>query len=145
MTKGELLAESPRTEFLARSIELTVSCSHATEGRWKRSSGNHCGYCVPCVIRRASIKRAGFSDATSYRLQDFTAGLKSRSAKGRDIRSFLNSASRVVKHPEIAHVLIHKSGPLPFPKPELDNYAKLYVRGMTEVGKLLAGVKVSGS
>ena len=45
----------------------SVSCSHATRRQnWIRKSASHCGYCIPCIIRRAAIHKAGFDNGQDY-------------------------------------------------------------------------------
>jgi hypothetical protein len=103
-----------------------------------RSQG-HCGYCLPCLIRRASL--AGI-DTTTYTLDDLKAApLDTRHAEGRQVRSFQLAIDRLAKRPSLATALIHKPGPLfddPTRQPAL---AAVYLRGMQEVGRLLAGVR----
>ena len=49
-----------------------MSCSHPDVGRMRgESETQHCGTCLPCVIRRAAIKSAGIKDMTTYLIQIF--------------------------------------------------------------------------
>ena len=63
MTKGEvserLLGCAPHLAW------SSVSCAHPTAGRWRRLPFGHCGYCYPCIIRRAGFNHAG-EDRTRY-------------------------------------------------------------------------------
>lgn len=52
-TKGQMVSECKDKNILADIVDSTVSCSH-----WKRKH-QQCGYCVPCMIRRASLLRGG--------------------------------------------------------------------------------------
>src|SRR5690606_23689563 len=64
-TKGEMLAEVRDKDLLKNTAALTMSCSHPEAGRYQGySPGNHCGYCVPCIIRRASMTHANIDDAS---------------------------------------------------------------------------------
>lgn len=58
-TKGEMLNECFDKELLNILINKTISCSHYKRREpWARRIGiNNCGYCIPCLIRRASIYR----------------------------------------------------------------------------------------
>lgn len=58
-TKGEMLDECLDKNLLNLLINKTISCSHyKRRGPWTRKVGiNNCGYCIPCLIRRASIYR----------------------------------------------------------------------------------------
>lgn len=63
-TKGEMLANVNNQTVLAQTVKESMSCSHTEAGRYQgRTPGNHCGYCVPCIIRRASTSAAGLVDA----------------------------------------------------------------------------------
>lgn len=56
-TKGEMLDKCLDKDLLNLLINRTISCSHyKRRGPWTRQVGiNNCGYCIPCLIRRASI------------------------------------------------------------------------------------------
>ena len=59
-TKGEMLSECQNKVLLNKLINRTISCSHSKrKGQWtrKKKSDNvkNCGYCIPCLIRRASV------------------------------------------------------------------------------------------
>ena len=51
------------------------SCSSIAKARWQGLAPGHCGFCVPCLIRRASITSAFGTDPTHYTLADLTARL----------------------------------------------------------------------
>ncbi len=70
-TKGECLAECSDPKLLAALATSTVSCSHPTRKQFWRRRGRevrNCGYCVPCLIRRASLHRVGLDVAGQYGL-----------------------------------------------------------------------------
>ncbi|MHC5720555.1 MAG: hypothetical protein ACYTX0_53180, partial [Nostoc sp.] len=55
-TKGEMLANVKNKEVLESTANLSMSCSHPEAGRFRQGSpSHHCGYCVPCIIRRAAL------------------------------------------------------------------------------------------
>ncbi|MFR6099154.1 MAG: Qat anti-phage system QueC-like protein QatC [Longibaculum sp.] len=57
-TKGEMLMNCKNQSFMKKNIGNTMSCSHPDNGRMlKETETRHCGYCLPCVIRRAAIKK----------------------------------------------------------------------------------------
>ena len=136
-TKGEMVKMCADTSILGNIVDQSLSCSSPTKGRWEGKSHGHCGYCLPCLIRRGSLLN---NDPTSYNLDDLRKGaLKTTHAEGQQVRSFQLAALRVEKHPELAPVLIHKSGPLTDYPDRLDAYADVYRRGLAEVDRLLAG------
>ena len=71
-TKGEMIRDCLNPSFLNANIENTMSCSHPDLGRYDRNPApSHCGTCLPCVIRRASIMSANVSDHSEYRNPNF--------------------------------------------------------------------------
>lgn len=140
-TKGEMISECSNRALVRDLAPATVSCASYTKGRWQGREPEHCGYCVPCIIRRAAFRTALRRDPTSYTLRDLTARpLKSTAAEGQQVRSFQLAARRVEADPALAQLLIHKAGPL---TDELEHLAELqdvYRRGMLEVGRLLRRV-----
>lgn len=73
-TKGEALVTSPHPELVKSLACRTVSCAHPTRRQnWNRRDVTHCGYCVPCLIRRSALNCAGIDDGTDYGI-DVLAG-----------------------------------------------------------------------
>lgn len=140
-TKGEMAAECANKTLFREAASLSLSCSSPTKGRWDKKPQGHCGYCLPCLIRRASLLG---DDPTSYDVADLTAGiLNTKKAEGQQVRSFQVAINRIVKRPALAKILIHKPGPLiEFPD-RWNAYAGVYKRGLEEVGRLLKGVKTT--
>jgi len=137
-TKGEMAAACADPALLARLAPVSLSCSSPTKGRWQGRSVEHCGYCVPCLIRRAALPPG---DTTPYTVPDLSAApLDSNSAKGAQVRSFQLAIARVKARPELARLLIHKPGPLAEAPERIDALAGVYRRGLEEVARLLAGV-----
>jgi len=90
-TKGEMVLACQNQELLRGLIPLSLSCSSPAKGRWQGHGAEHCGYCLPCLIRRAALEKAlGRSkDPTKYSLANLRSQvLDTRLAKGRQIRSF---------------------------------------------------------
>lgn len=137
-TKGEMVKACADAAILKGVVDRSLSCSSPTKGRWDGKPQGHCGYCLPCLIRRASLLG---DDPTSYGLDDLRKrDLDTTHAEGQQVRSFQLAARRVAKRPELARFLIHKPGPLSDYPDRLDAYADVYRRGLTEVGRLLTGV-----
>lgn len=142
-TKGEMVAECANPSLLKRAIPESLSCSSPTKGRWQGHGIEHCGFCLPCLIRRAAIKAGTHTtDPTTYTLADLRSEpLNSTQAEGVQVRSFQLAIARLAKRPNLASILIHKSGPLSDESPDRHvALAEVYQRGMKEVGKLLANV-----
>lgn len=141
-TKGEMLANVNNQTVLAQTVKESMSCSHTEAGRYQgRTPGNHCGYCVPCIIRRASTSAAGLVDAQ----YDFDVLKDSPlvSGAGADLRAFQMALERFAEsrpHESLFRVL----GTGPLPPEDAADYAATYSRGMTEVGKLLMPGRFDG-
>lgn len=67
-TKGECLAECDNPKLLRKLADLSVSCSHGTRRQhWIRRQGiDNCGYCVPCLIRRAALHHINADNGKRY-------------------------------------------------------------------------------
>jgi hypothetical protein len=139
-TKGEMVSGCANLKLLQSLVTSSLSCASPTKGRWQGLPTEHCGFCLPCLIRRAAL--ASIGDLTEYTLADLHRGsMDTRHAEGQQIRSFQYAIDRIRKRPDLARMLIHKPGPL-YDNPErLDNLADVYRRGLGEVGALLDGVK----
>ncbi len=143
-TKGEMVAACANGDLLRRLVPSSLSCASPTKGRWHGLGTQHCGYCLPCLIRRAALV-AGLSpdpDPTRYTIDDLTArALDTRQAEGVQIRSFQFAIARLRARPGLAPILIHKPGPLFDESPARQAaIASVYRRGIEEIGALLMGV-----
>lgn len=138
-TKGEMVAGCANGVLLQRVAPDSLSCSSPTKGRWQKRRAGHCGYCLPCLIRRAAL---GTADRTIYAVTDLRAhALDTRRAEGQQIRSFRLAIERLRERADLAKLLIHKSGPLTDEPGRFGALAGVYRRGLEEVGRLLAGVQ----
>ncbi len=59
-TKGEVLAECKNQQLLKELVFQSVSC-----GKYRVYKMQHCGRCVPCLVRRAAFQYWGEVDQTS--------------------------------------------------------------------------------
>ena len=147
MTKGEMLAACKNRNLLKKHIDTTVSCSSLTKGRWKGLPPGHCGYCTPCLIRRASVEAAFETDPTNYSIPDLTdCVLDLRQAESRDVRAFQMMSRRLSRNPELARILIRKPGPLTdYDAQEISHYADVFRRGIAEVGRIVDDVEIEAA
>lgn len=142
-TKGEMVAQCTSPAVLKELAPLSLSCSSPTKERWTKKPQGHCGYCLPCLIRRASLWG---KDSTIYGVPDLKAAtLNTRKAEGQQVRSFQVAIERLSKRPELAKAFIHKPGPLYDDPSRHDDLADVYRRGLEEVGRLLTGVRTAPS
>lgn len=143
-TKGEMVAACANLTLLRDTVTESLSCASPAKARWQGHGIEHCGYCLPCLIRRAAFESAWGcgNDPTRYTVQDLHAKpLNTLEATGQQVRSFQLAAARLHRRPELAKVLIHKPGPLPPDTRTLDALADVYRRGLREVAALLDGVE----
>ncbi|MCC6192596.1 MAG: hypothetical protein IT318_26520 [Anaerolineales bacterium] len=73
-TKGECITESLASALLQTVADQSQSCAHpGRRQNWDRTSAINCGYCYPCLIRRAGMHAAGLDDGNEYGI-DVCAG-----------------------------------------------------------------------
>ena len=142
VTKGEMVANCRDLPFLQTVAEYSMSCSSPAKARYKRLSPRHCGTCVPCLIRRASLAAGlGANDNTAYVTQSLTSHvLDTRIAEGEHVRSFQLMIAKLKANPRAANVLVGIPGPLNDAPGERAAYVGVFQRGMAEVAALLASV-----
>jgi hypothetical protein len=144
-TKGEMVAACANSALLARLTPKSLSCASPTKGRWQGLGTQHCGYCLPCLIRRAALLKGlgPGADTTVYTIDDLTSRtLNTRQSEGAQVRSFQLAIERLRTRPDLAPILIHKPGPLFDESPARRALlAGVYRRGLEEVGTLLTGVR----
>lgn len=138
-TKGEMLASTMDPTLLAATAPLTVSCSHPEVGRYHGATpGNHCGYCVPCIIRRAAFMRAGMDHGT-YDVDLLQGRPETGTGTAADLRAFEMAVARFGSMSPTARVAaVLSTGPIP--DADIANYTDVYVRGMAEVETLLRAI-----
>lgn len=144
-TKGEMVEECADKEFLRTTAKLSMSCSAEGKHRHDRDPSRrkiqHCGHCVPCLIRRASLLKGLAADDTSYWLESLDGqDVDSTSAVGEHVRAFQFALARLAAEPGRSRRDIHLPGPLIDHLEELSDYEGVYVRGMREVAELLRNV-----
>jgi hypothetical protein len=147
-TKGEMASSCSNPALLTRLAPDSLSCSSPTKGRWQGLGIEHCGYCLPCLIRRAALDSAwgAGADKTTYTVPDLRAKtLDTRESTGKQVRSFQYAIERLRSRPQLANLLIHKPGSLADEVAHLDQLADVYRRGLAEVARLIDGVETRPS
>lgn len=145
-TKGQMVSGCADQTLLRREAKNTMSCSAPTKHRFDAEksarSPQHCGHCVPCLIRRASLVAGFGTDPSTYAVANLRARpLDASKAEGEHIRSFQLALARLAENPSRARFDIHKPGPLVDHPDDLEAYEKVYREGMLEVGRVLKGVQ----
>lgn len=132
-TKGEMLKECKDQELLKKIIPESVSCSN-----WKRK-GKQCGRCIPCLIRRAALSKAGIQESNSYLYNDLNAVLKDQ--KNRDDLFAIITAVSKVNDKTITSWLLD-SGPLSHDEKARTQYKEIFMKGLSEVKDYLIKIGV---
>lgn len=139
-TKGEMADECRNKELLSTIIADSISCSSPQKIRYQKVSPQHCGYCVPCLIRRAAITKAfGIdNDPTKY-YQGSISSIRANhaTAQGIQLRSFEVAIHRINTIPTLARLLIHKSGPIEGDSEYITQLSDVYMRGLQEMEEFL--------
>ena len=137
-TKGEMAEECKNKEVLYETMKLSFSCSSPGKARWKQLSQQHCGYCVPCLIRRAAMHKAFDDDGTVYtETSIYEMQNKNSEGMGIQLRSFQYAIDKIKQDRNRALFYIHKPGPLPQDDEYLQELADVYVRGLFEVDNFI--------
>ena len=132
-TKGEMLIECSDQSLLREMAFESTSC-----GRFSRFNYQHCGRCVPCLVRRAAFLRWGQDDETLYQFEDLSVSDSQHSGFD-DVRSVAIATLRVARSgvddwagDALNRMQLGDSAP----------YASLAERGIEELGTFLdeAGV-----
>lgn len=89
-TKGEMLLQCRNPDLLKKLFSQTVSCSRPVVSRWQRRPAGACGYCYPCLMRRAALHLLGWDHGEDYLLDVLAAPETIRHrTRGRDLRALL--------------------------------------------------------
>jgi 7-cyano-7-deazaguanine synthase in queuosine biosynthesis len=89
-TKGEIVRNCRNRELLERLFRLSVSCARPVVSRWQGGPAGACGYCYPCLMRRAALHALGLDRGEDY-LRDVLADpeILNHRVRGGDLRALL--------------------------------------------------------
>ncbi|HEY8361900.1 MAG TPA: Qat anti-phage system QueC-like protein QatC [Tissierellaceae bacterium] len=134
MTKGEIIQESQNNPVFKKWYSFTLSCAHP----YRYPVPTNCGYCYPCIIRKAALSILGF-DNTNYRnvLDDTLLGNVN---KGSHLRAILLSLNEYFSHNDedkdkFLQYKLLKNGILSID--ELDKYKRIYEKTMDEIYSMI--------
>lgn len=136
MTKGQMVQRVCDDSGFVAGWEKTMSCAHPAANRWSGgSSSDHCGYCFPCLIRRASLFSAGLDDASQYAHDVITAPPSNGCKKAEDLYALRIGVARFAGLSEARSVFeVLKSGPIP---QDVTTYMQVFKRGIDELKAFL--------
>jgi 7-cyano-7-deazaguanine synthase in queuosine biosynthesis len=91
-SKGQMLQDSKNLVLLRELAPDTVSCSHPEAARMQQRLQGNCGYCFPCLIRRAALATVGWDTETLGWdvLTDPTLIENVSERRGADLRAVIN-------------------------------------------------------
>lgn len=128
-TKGEMIKNCTNPSLIKEFYTKTMSCSHPDNVRYLGEiKPMHCGTCLPCTIRRASIEYAYTKDTTDYFDLYFSQGRAIN-----ELHSFKIGIMEYQKR-KSQNFIIQLSGKI---EDELDRYVATYERGMNEFMNLI--------
>nr|WP_314465148.1 Qat anti-phage system QueC-like protein QatC [uncultured Clostridium sp.] len=141
-TKGDMAAECLNKEELKVAIGKSYSCSSVNNANIRSGHSQHCGHCLPCIIRRAAMHRAfGDYDTSEYLYSDVSDIENNRSLVGEQLRSFQYAIKKLKLNSKIKDILIHKPGPLENVEAYLSELSDMYYRGLMEVDQWIKDSK----
>jgi 7-cyano-7-deazaguanine synthase in queuosine biosynthesis len=126
MTKGEILAGCRDQQTLRDLAVQTLSCAHPEAARWTQNEQTNCGYCFPCLIRRASMHHIGLDQASDYTYDALGDDAELAQKKGSDLRALIRSLNQPSKPADVL-----RNGPVP--AEAVAAFAGVYERGRREI------------
>lgn len=134
-TKGECVVGCKNGHLLARLESLSVSCSHSSRRQdWVRRTAKNCGYCVPCICRRAALFMAGMDDGQGYG-RDVIAGeltVEDRMESANDLRAIMDFLNSSPSESDLSRRILAVAN-----FPGADAHAQLALRGIAEIKAFL--------
>jgi len=132
-TKGELLAQCKNQDLLRELIADSTSC-----GKYSRHGQQHCGRCVPCMVRRAAFLKAGIPDNTKKGYKFDNLRFAGMDHGPNDVGAMANACLRMSQ----SGIQSLISGNLSFADQQTrKDFEGVFERGLKEVERLL---KVQG-
>ncbi|CAM5199527.1 hypothetical protein UACE39S_05790 [Ureibacillus acetophenoni] len=147
-SKGEILAEHIEKPVFNKYAHRTLSCSHPCLSRYDKKKDPtievpcNCGYCYPCIIRRASFIVNGKDDTRYndlYKLdKEFLMNYSSLQGRSSDLRAVLFSIRRFYQNKNdegyIRDLLVRQGG---LSSTEIIAYGRVYRKSMEELISLI--------
>jgi len=134
-TKGEIIAESSDQSTLLQLGLSSVSCAHPSRRAiWVRRSARNCGYCVPCLVRRAAFHAIGQDDGSQYGIDIRRGEMDLQAQVASDVRAMLDCLNQVQTQRDIEE-RVRMTGPVSVEKRPI--YVHMIGRGLRELRALL--------
>jgi len=136
LTKGELLEQCRNRDLLAKLVRHSSSCARPVVSRWRRQAGGECGYCYPCLLRRAALHRLGWDRGEDY-LLDVLADPEAlgHRVRGGDLRALLLALNTWEESPGEIEGRVHWGEPGPDWPRAYQKTRRLLAAGFREIGR----------
>jgi hypothetical protein len=136
LTKGEMVHQCRHRKLLGQLFGGTLSCARPVVSRWQGGAAGACGYCYPCLMRRAALHTVGWDRGEDYRGDVLAAPeTLAHRVRGRDLRALLLAVKTWQESPaEVEARLWLKSAPEAMPARFLAA-RDLLARGFREIGE----------
>ncbi len=135
-TKGECLTGCRNMPLLSKLIDISVSCSHFSRRQdWIRKNARNCGYCVPCICRRAALYKAGLDNGQCYG-RDILSGeltVDDSRQSANDLRAITDFLASPVTPVRLRKTLLAVTQ-----IPDFDGYIQMACRGFAEIDAWLS-------
>jgi len=133
VTKGQMIQRCRNLGVLKRVLKSTISCAHADVLRFEKKPRGNCGYCYPCIVRRAALHAAALDDPEDYawNVCDETDLIRGGS-RGKDARAIF-MALDYARESSPTLLSLASGGPLRRSGSELEQLRRMYARGLGEI------------
>jgi len=138
LTKGEVVRRSRNRDLLGKLFGASLSCARPVVSRWQGRAIGACGYCYPCLMRRAALHSLGWDRGEDYGRDVLSdPDTLAHRVRGRDLRALLLAAKSWEEIPaEVEARLMLGSAPEALPAQFLRARA-LLDRGFGEIAAWL--------
>jgi hypothetical protein len=93
LTKGEVVRRCRNRDLLEQLFGASLSCARPVVSRWQGRAIGACGYCYPCLMRRAALHSLGWDRGEDYGRDVLSDPLTlDHRVRGRDLRALLLAA-----------------------------------------------------
>jgi len=137
MTKGELLVANAGNKQLQQLARQSISCAHPEAARWAKRPQGNCGYCFPCLIRRASMYKVGWDVPADYAFDVARDGRLMAGERGADLRAVRASLRAAFRASDVL-----RNGPIA--STEILGFAGVHQRGREELALWLNAQDLQG-
>ncbi|WP_294241980.1 Qat anti-phage system QueC-like protein QatC [Pseudobutyrivibrio sp.] len=135
-TKREIVNLIAETQSFKNNYMNTISCSHPCVARYNRTGSReypvNCGFCYPCLIRKASLQDVEISEKNDVEDTISFINMESESTKSSDLFAVLSSVHRYkgLSDKELRR-MIRCTGKLS--KEKVEWFERVYREGMNDL------------